>query len=261
MKVVILCGGFGTRIREVAENIPKPMIPIGDKPILWHIMKYYSHFGYNDFILCLGHKSEIIKNFFINYKMETLDFTLCMGTKESIVYHNDDHSDLDWRITFAETGLGAMTGARIKRVQKYLQNEECFLLTYGDGVGNINLNDLVSFHLAHGKLLSLTAVRPPGRFGELAHDSKGVVTEFNEKPQATGGRISGGFFVCRYEIFKYLDSSEDLVFEKGPLEAITRDRQLMAFEHNGFWQPMDTRRDFLLLNELVKSQKAPWVVW
>lgn len=260
MKVVILCGGYGTRIRDVADNIPKPMIPIGGVPILWHIMKYYSHFGHNQFTLCLGYKSNVIKEFFLNYEALTRDFTIELGEEKSIQFHTN-HTESDWKVTLAETGLDSMTGARIKRVKKYLTEEKNFMLTYGDGVGNIDLGKLLEFHLSHGKILTVTGVRPPGRFGELVSTSKGLVTEFNEKPQATGGRISGGFFVCRREIFDYLNDQQNLVFEQEPLRHLVKDKEMMVFDHDGFWQPMDTNREYQLLNALVESGKAPWIIW
>lgn len=260
MRVVILCGGYGTRIRDVAEDIPKPMILIGGFPILWHIMKYYDCWGHNRFVLCLGYKGSVIKDFFLNYEIRTSDFTMTLGGNKDIIYHNG-HSQVDWEVTMAETGLNAMTGARLKRVQKYLEGEENFMLTYGDGVGDIDLGKLVDFHLSHGKILTVTGVRPPGRFGELASDSSGIVTEFNEKPQASGGRISGGFFVCRKELFDYLDDREDLVFEQNPIRNLVRDGQMAVYEHDGFWQPMDTYRDYMLLNKLHDKGEAPWIIW
>lgn len=260
MKTVILCGGYGTRIRDVVDNIPKPMIPIGRFPILWHIMKYYAYWGHKEFILCLGYKGDIIKDLFLNYEAHTNDFTIGLGNNESIEYHSE-HTESDWKITLAETGLNTMTGARIKRVQRYLAEEENFMLTYGDGVGSVNISGIIDYHLSHGKIMTVSGMRPPGRFGELMSDPEGRVTEFNEKPQASGGRISGGFFVCRKEIFNYLDEREDLVLEQEPMRALVHDGQMMVYEHDGFWQPMDTYRDYMLLNELYQKGKAPWVVW
>lgn len=258
MRVVILCGGYGTRIRDVTENIPKPMIPIGRFPILWHIMKYYASFGHRDFVLCLGYKSHVIKDFFLNYEAHTKDFTIDLGRKDRITFHTD-HDESDWTVTLAETGLEAMTGARIKRIQKYV-GEEDFMLTYGDGVGNVDLDALLSVHRNHGGALTVTGVRPPGRFGELVH-SDGVITEFNEKPQAAGGRISGGFFVATSKVFDYLNDDDGLVFEQQPMRGLVADRQLMVFEHDGFWQPMDTSREYQLLNSLYDQGRAPWVRW
>lgn len=259
MKVVILCGGYGTRIRDVADDIPKPMIPIGGKPILWHIMKYYSHFGFNDFILCLGYKGYTIKDFFLNYEAHTKDLTISTGSNPSIYYHSNQTMD-EWKITLAETGNDAMTGARIKRIHKYLQDDENFLLTYGDGVGDVNLDELTDYHKSHGKVLTVTGVRPPGRFGEMMID-RGRVQAFNEKPQASGGRINGGFFVCKQELFNYLDDREDLIFERDPINRLVKDGQMMVYEHDGFWQPMDTSREYKLLNDYVERGEAPWVVW
>lgn len=260
MKVVILCGGYGTRIRDVADNIPKPMIPIGGLPILWHIMKYYAHWGHREFVLCLGYRGQVIKEFFLNYKALTSDFTVTLGGASSIRYHND-HSESDWSVTLVDTGLQAMTGARIRRVKRFLEDQENFLLTYGDGVGDVDLDRLIGFHDAHGRIMTVTAVRPPGRFGELMSDEQGLVSEFNEKPQATGGRISGGFFVCRRELFDYLDDREDLVLEQGPMRNLVRDKQLMMFDHDGFWQPMDTYREYSYLNGLCDKGHAPWMPW
>ena len=258
MKVIILCGGYGTRIRDVADNIPKPMIPIGPNPILWHIMKYYASYGHKDFILCLGYKGQIIKDFFLSYEAHTKDFTIALGRAKEILYHTE-HDESDWRVTLADTGLLAMTGARIARIRQYVGNDD-FMLTYGDGVGDVNLERLLAFHRAHGKALTLTGVRPPGRFGELVVEA-GQVIEFNEKPQATGGRISGGVFVASPKLFDYLDDREDLVFEKEPMQKLVADAQMRVFEHDGFWQPMDTNREYQILNSLYTEGKAPWVKW
>ena len=260
MKVVVLCGGQGTRIRDVADNIPKPMIPVNGFPILWHIMKYYAQYGHNQFVLCLGYKGDAIKDFFLNYEAHTRDFTLKLGAVPSIKYHNE-HDESSWEVTLAETGLDAMTGARIRKIKRYVADDEHFMLTYGDGVGDVDIKRLVEFHRSHGKILTVTGVRPPGRFGELMHSADGLVTEFNEKPQASGGRISGGFFVCRRELFDYLDDREDLVFEVEPMRKLVRDSQMMIYEHDGFWQPMDTYRDYMYLIGLCTKGEAPWVVW
>jgi glucose-1-phosphate cytidylyltransferase len=257
MKVVILAGGYGTRIRDVAEDIPKPMIPIGPYPILWHIMKIYGHFGYRDFVICLGYKGQVIKDFFLNYEAYTRDFTIKFGSGGGITYHSD-HNESGWNITLADTGLRAMTGARIRRIRKYLDDGD-FLMTYGDGVSDIDIDALVAFHRSHGKILTVTGVRPPGRFGELAGSEEGRVVEFNEKPQATAGRISGGFFVVNSRIFGYLGEREDLIFEQEPMRALVRDGELMMYAHDGFWQPMDTSREFQLLNSLYAERRAPWI--
>ncbi|HEY9855753.1 MAG TPA: glucose-1-phosphate cytidylyltransferase [Stenomitos sp.] len=259
MKVAILCGGYGTRIRDVADNLPKPMIPVGNYPILWHIMKYYAGFGHEQFVLCLGYKSQTIKDFFLNYDSHTKDFTIHLNSQKPVEYHND-HTECNWGVTLAETGLKAMTGARIRKIKKYVADDENFMLTYGDGVGDIDLDRLLEYHRSHGKILTVTGVRPPGRFGEL-EIADGLVSSFNEKPQASGGRISGGFFVCRREIFDYLEDRDDLVFEQEPMRRLVQDRQMMVYEHDGFWQPMDTHRDYMLLNELYDKGTAPWVTW
>ena len=258
MKVVILCGGYGTRIRDVDKDLPKPMIPIGRYPILWHIMKYYSCFDFNEFVLCLGYKGLTIKEFFLNYETQTKDFTIQLGQQDKINFHTE-HDESDWAVTLVDTGLNAMTGARIARIKKYVGNED-FMLTYGDGVGDIDLNQLLNFHKSHNKALTVTGVRPPGRFGELVSEN-GRITEFNEKPQATGGLISGGFFVARPKLFDYLDENEKLVLEQEPMKQLVEDSEIMVYEHDGFWQPMDTSREYLLLNELYDKGKAPWVKW
>ncbi len=258
MKVVILAGGYGTRIRDVADNIPKPMIPIGPYPILWHIMKIYAFHGHKDFIICLGYKGEVIKEFFLNYEARTKDFTISLGQRESIKFHTE-HSESDWNVTLVDTGLNAMTGSRISKIKKYVGNED-FMFTYGDGVGNVNLKSLLDFHRSHGKTMTVTGVRPPGRFGELV-DLDGLVTEFNEKPQATEGRISGGYFVASPRIFDYLNDDESLVFEQEPMCKLVDDKELMVYDHDDFWQPMDTSREYILLNDLYNNRKAPWVKW
>jgi glucose-1-phosphate cytidylyltransferase len=258
MKTVILCGGYGSRIRDVADNIPKPMIPIGRYPILWHIMKYYSSFGINDFVLCLGYKGEVIRDFFLNYDAHTRDATITLGEHGSVQF-DGNNEPVGWRITLAETGQGALTGARVRKIKRYVADDENFMLTYGDGVGDIDIEHLLEFHKQHGKILTVTGVRPPGRFGELRAGANGLVEEFNEKPQATAGRISGGFFVCRREIFDYLSDREDLVFEQEPISRLVADRQMCLFEHDGYWQPMDTSREYLALNAIYAEGNAPWV--
>ena len=260
MKVVILCGGQGTRIRDVSEDVPKPMIPIGNRPILWHIMKSFAAFDYQDFVLCLGYKGSIIKDFFINYDMLTHDFQLTLGKPESLSLIDRAEKEA-WHVTLAETGLEAMTGDRVRKIKKYIGTDEHFILTYGDGVSDIDINALVSFHKSHGKIATVTGVRPPGRFGELESDSDGQVIEFNEKPQATGGRISGGYSIFRREIFDYLPDEDGLVLEDKPLRALSADKQLMIHRHDEFWQCMDTYRDFKLLSGLWDSGKAPWKNW
>jgi glucose-1-phosphate cytidylyltransferase len=260
MKVVILCGGYGTRIRDVSDNIPKPMITVGRLPILWHVMKYYASFGHREFVLCLGYKGQVIKEFFLNYEAQTRDCTVTLGANKSIEYHTN-HEEADWSVTLSDTGLETMTGGRIRKIRQYIGDDAEFMLTYGDGVSNVDLNKLLAFHHSHDRILTVTGVRPPGRFGELVADEQGIVTEFNEKPQATGGRISGGFFVCRRELFDYLDDREDLVFEQEPMRSLVRAQQLAVYEHDDFWQCMDTYRDWQFLNGLIEKDRAPWKIW
>lgn len=260
MKVVILCGGQGTRIRDVSESVPKPMIPIGNRPILWHIMKNFAHFGCDDFVLCLGYKGRTIKDFFINYDMLTHDFQITLGKPESLKLIDRKDKE-DWHITLAETGLEAMTGDRVRQIKKYVAGDEYFILTYGDGLSDIDINALIAFHKSHGKIATVTGVRPPGRFGELESNEDGQVIEFNEKPQASGGRISGGFFVFSQDIFKYLPSEDGLVLEDTPLRALAADQELMIYRHNDFWQCMDTFRDYKYLNDLWNEGSAPWKNW
>ena len=257
MKVVILAGGYGTRIRDVADDIPKPMIPIGPYPILWHIMKSYAHFGHTEFIVCLGYKGQSIKDFFLNYESHTRDFTITLGASGGVNYHNN-HDELGWKVTLADTGARSMTGARIARIKEFVQGED-FMFTYGDGVSDVDISQLLEFHKSHDKILTVTGVRPPGRFGEMVGRTDGQIMEFNEKPQATDGRINGGFFIARPAIFDYLDDREDLVFEEEPIRQLVKDEQLMMFKHNGFWQPMDTSREYQLLNSLYEKRDAPWV--
>jgi len=257
MKVVILAGGYGTRIRDVAEEIPKPMIPIGPYPILWHIMKSFAHFGHTEFIICLGYKGQSIKDFFLNYEAHTRDFTITLGDSGGVNFHNK-HAELGWEVTLADTGLRSMTGARVSRIKDFLQGED-FMFTYGDGVSDVDIGQLVEFHKSHDKILTVTGVRPPGRFGEMVGGADGQIIEFNEKPQTEGGRINGGYFVASSKIFDYLDDREDLVFEQEPIRQLVKDEQLMMFKHNGFWQPMDTSREYQLLNSLYEKGDAPWV--
>lgn len=259
MKTVILCGGYGTRIRDVADDVPKPMIPVGRLPILWHLMKFYATYGFDDFVLCLGYKGDVIKNFFLNYETATRDVTVNLSSTKDLTFHTQ-HDETNWKVTLADTGAETMTGGRIARIKKFVDGER-FFLTYGDGLSDVNLNDLLSFHEHQKTVATVTGVRPPGRFGELMSGRDGIANQFNEKPQASDGRISGGFFVCEPEIFDVLDDSQDLVFEEEPLRTLVKKRQLSVFEHNGFWQCMDTYRDWQLLNNLEKSAKAPWKIW
>lgn len=259
MQVVILCGGKGTRLREETELRPKPMVYIGDRPILWHIMKLYAHYGHNEFILCLGYKGEVIKNYFLNYQALTSDFTLAIGRSFGPVFHNSPPEE-GWTVTLADTGLESQTGARVSRIRKYIRGDR-FMLTYGDGLSDLDINKLIQFHLSHGKIGTVTGVRPPSRFGELGVDANGRVYEFNEKPQATAGLINGGFFVFERAIFDYLSDDESLVLEREPLQKLARDGQMVSYEHTGFWQPMDTYREYEYLNHLWATGKAPWKVW
>ena len=257
MKTVLLCGGFGTRIRDVADDIPKPLIKVGQMPILWHLMSYYASFGYCEFVLCLGYKSETIVDFFRGQSglVESLGEQPELA---NIYKFSGLIGGVECGVTMADTGLEAMTGARLRKV-KPLVGEETFMLSYGDGLSDINIEKLVAHHQSGKKLLTVTGVRPPSRFGELQVDDKNNVTGFNEKPQASGGRISGGFFVCEPGVFKYLENREDLVFEKEPIQAIVRDQEMDMYAHDEFWQCMDTYRDWELLNQMFKSGKAPWV--
>lgn len=260
MKAVILCGGQGTRIRDANENVPKPLLPIGGKPIVWHIMKSYAQHGVKDFVLCLGYKGWLIKEFFLNYRAMTTDVTLTLGESGQLEFHGR-HDEEDWRVTLAETGEDTMTGGRVAAIRRYVEGEDLFLLTYGDGVSDVDVTRSVEFHRAHGKIATVTAVRPPGRFGEMRIDG-GVVTEFNEKPQATEGFINGGFFVLDpRRVWKYLGTSPSVVLEREPMRGLAADGQLAAFPHTGFWQPMDTAREYTMLNDLWASGKAPWKTW
>ena len=258
MKTVILCGGLGTRIRDVSDNLPKPMIPISGYPILWHIMKFYASFNYNNFILCLGYKSETIKDYFLNYEKTISNISIDFSKKIDNVKYELPIEPIDWKITLVETGLNSMTGSRISKIKNYIGSDPYFFLTYGDGLCDVDVDDLLKFHKSHGRILTLTGVRPPARFGELNSTIEGIVTEFNEKPQALSGRISGGFFVCSNDIFNYLNDTNELVFEDAPIKNLVKENQLMVYEHNGFWQCMDTYRDWQLLNNLSENSKAPW---
>jgi glucose-1-phosphate cytidylyltransferase len=257
MKVVILCGGLGTRISEESHLKPKPMIEIGDYPILWHIMKTYAHFGFNDFILCVGYKGHVIKEYFNNYFLHASDVTIDFKNPDHKIIHN--HSAEPWTITLVNTGLDTMTGGRVKKIQKYVNNEP-FMLTYGDGVSDVNIKELVDYHLNHKKLMTVTAIQPMGRFGILDIDDDCQVNGFREKPAEDGIWINGGFFVCQPEIFKYIENDQTLL-EQGPIQGLARDGQLKAYQHKGFWHPMDTLRDKNHLEQLWKSGKAPWKIW
>lgn len=258
MKVVIFCGGLGTRLREETEYRPKPMVPIGGRPILWHIMKYYARFGHKEFILCLGYKGDIIKDYFRNYLWHTSDVTLKLGRSPQIRYHNT-HDEEDWTVTLLETGLETQTGGRLARALAHIP-DPTFLLTYGDGLSNSDINASIEFHKSHGKLATLTAVQPSGRFGELDLDGRTIRT-FREKPERENAYISGGFFVLNRGIESYLSGGDSCIFERSPLESLARDRQLQAFTHDGFWQCMDTYREHLLLEKLWSENRAPWKIW
>jgi len=258
MRVVILAGGKGTRIPEETEFRPKPMIKIGERPILWHIMKIYGTFGYTDFIICLGYKGEMIKEYFLNYKFVNSDFTITLGRHDEIKVHGKNSED-HWAVTLADTGLEAQTGSRIKKIGKYIDGET-FMVTYGDGVADINIKDLLLFHKSHKKIGTLTGVHPQSRFGELRIKGSRIV-EFSEKPNITSGYINGGFFVFDREIFDYLRNDDDCALEKEPLEILAREGQLMVYSHDGFWQCMDTVRDMRLLNDLWAQGNAPWKIW
>lgn len=258
MQAVILCGGFGTRIRDVADDVPKPMIPIGDKPILWHIMKGYARHGVTDFILCLGYKSWSIKRYFLDYHLAEADFTVGLNAPEEVEVHQTDDDTADWRITFAQTGLDTMTGGRIKQIEKYIRGDT-FLLTYGDGVSDVDITQLLAFHQSHSRVGTVTAVQPPGRFGELDLDGERV-SEFCEKP-LTSGWISGGFFVFNRDLFNRLDRDPNLILERQPLMDLAQENELMAYRHHGFWHPMDSSRDFRYLNDLFTEGNAPWMTW
>jgi len=254
MKVVILAGGFGTRLSEYTETIPKPMVTIGGRPIIWHIMQSYAGFGHKDFYLALGYKSELIKEYFLNYRSLNSDFTVDLSTG-NVESHQSENKD--WRVTLSNTGLISMTGGRVKRMQKFIGNET-FLLTYGDGVSDIDIGALVDFHRKHGKLVTVSAVHPGARFGELDMDHDKVIS-FKEKPQTAKGWINGGFFVIEPEFFNLIDG-DSTILEKSPLEKAAAMGELMAYRHDGFWQCMDTKRDRDSLEEMWQSGKPPWVI-
>jgi glucose-1-phosphate cytidylyltransferase len=258
VKVVILCGGQGTRLREETEFRPKPMVEIGGRPILWHIMKHYAHHGFKEFVLCLGYKGYSIKDFFLSYEARMTDLTVHLGSHKAVEVLNR-HDEDDWTVTLAETGASAQTGARIRRIRKYLDPGP-FCLTYGDGVSDVDLQDLVRFHAAHVRLGTVTGVRPTSRFGELATEGERIVS-FAEKP-AADALISGGFFVFEREfIDRYLDDRDDLTLEREPLQRLAADGELRMRPHDGFWQPMDTYRDWKLLEDLWNGGAAPWKRW
>ena len=256
MKAVILAGGLGTRISEETSSRPKPMVEIGGKPVLWHIMKTYSHYGVNDFIICCGYKGYVIKEYFANYFLHTSDITFDIQQNKMSIHQQ--HAE-PWKVTSVDTGEDTMTGGRIKRIHDYVKDEEIFCLTYGDGVSNVNIKKLIDFHKSEKVIATLTAVIPPGRFGALEiKDSR--VNQFKEKPQGDGALINGGFFVLSPKIMDYLKDDET-IWEREPLEKIAKEHNLAAYVHEGFWQPMDTQRDKNYLEELWQSGKAPWKIW
>jgi glucose-1-phosphate cytidylyltransferase len=256
MKAVILAGGLGTRISEETHLKPKPMIEIGHKPILWHIMKTYSFHGINDFIICCGYKGYVIKEYFANYSLHMSDITFDLEANQMHVHQRKVEP---WRVTLVETGEDTMTGGRLKRVAHLLRDEACFCFTYGDGLSNVDIAASISFHKQHGKLATVTAVRPPGRYGALQMDDTDVLS-FSEKPPGDGGFINGGYFVLSPRVIDYIDG-DGSPWESAPLEGLARDRQLKAFAHTGFWQPMDTLRDKVHLEGLWADGRAPWKVW
>jgi glucose-1-phosphate cytidylyltransferase len=258
MKTVILAGGLGTRLTEETTLRPKPMVEIGGKPIIWHIMKIYEKYGFNDFIICLGYKGHIVKEYFINYYLYNSDITVEVGSSKMEIHYSSSES---FKVTLIDTGLETNTAGRLQRIQKYVANER-FMLTYGDGVCDINLPDLLNFHNKHGRLVTLSTVQLPGRFGTLEFDKNGLVTQFQEKPKGDGAWINAGFFVLEPGVFNYLQGNMDTVqWERQPLSSIANDNQLAAYRHTGFWRCMDAMRDKIELEELWESSKAPWKIW
>ena len=257
MKVIILAGGWGTRLEGEDGRIPKPMVAIGNRPVLWHIMKIYSHYGFNEFIICLGVKADAIKNYFYNYESINSDFTIEISTG-NIKYHAH-HDEKDWKVTLVDTGLNTLKGGRIKRIEKYLESD-INMVTYGDGVADVNINKLVEYHKSHGKIVTITGVRPPARFGELV-EKNGKVELFKEKPQTSQGLINGGFMVFNRKMLDYLTEDENCDFEVGPLETLAQNGEVMVYKHDGSWECMDHGRDVVHLNKLWNEKKAFWKVW
>lgn len=259
MKVIILCGGMGTRLSEETEHRPKPMIEIGGKPILWHIMKIYSFYGFNEFILCLGYKAEIIKEYFLNFEMMNSDFTVDFGnSSKNIQIHNSGNNE-NWKVTLVDTGLHTMAGSRIKKIEPFIDSDN-FMLTYGDGVADINISKLMKFHCDHNQIATVTGVKPLARFGVLTADGEKVV-EFSEKPQVKEGYINGGFFVLNRKVFDYIENGEDSYFEHQTMVRLAQDKELMIYRHNGYWHCMDTIRDMKLLEEEWGKTNPAWKVW
>jgi len=257
MKVVLLAGGFGTRLSEETDIKPKPMIEIGGKPILWHIMKMYSSYGFNEFVILLGYKGYFIKEYFTNYFLHQSDVTIDMKNGQTEVLNN---SSEPWKVTLLDTGLNSMTGGRIKRAQSFIGNEP-FMMTYGDGVSDIDIEKLVKFHKNHGKAMTMTSSQPDGRFGALNIKENNQVTHFLEKPKGHSGWINAGFFVCEPKVFEYITEGDRTVFEKTPLQNLTLDGEIFTYKHEGFWRPMDSLKDKNDLNKLWENDKAPWKVW
>ena len=257
MKVVILAGGLGTRLSEETKLIPKPMVEIGGKPILWHIMKIYSYYGFNEFVILTGYKSHVIKDYFVNYYQRYSDITVDM-VNNTIDIHRIQTEP--WKVTMLYTGENTMTGGRIKRAQNYIGNEP-FLLTYGDGVADVNINKIIESHKQSGKLCTMTAVQPSGRFGALVIKDDNIITTFEEKPQGDNSWVNGGFFVCEPGVFDYIDNGDNITFEKNPLENLAKNKQLNAYKHYGFWRPMDTIKDKKDLTEMWMNNNAPWAIW
>lgn len=257
-KVVILCGGKGIRLMQETEFRPKPLVEIGSRPILWHIMKIYDYYGYKDFILCAGYKGDMIKEYFLNYRAMNNDFTIHLGKKSKLKFYDRGVRE-EWNVTIADTGLDAMTGARLKKIEHYIDSDT-FMVTYGDGVTNADISSLAEFHKKNKKIATVLGVHPQSRFGELITDGK-IVKEFSEKPQVKEAYINGGFFVFNRGIFDYLKDDDKCILEREPLEKIAKNNQLSIYKHNGFWQCMDTHRDMELLNDAWRSGRAPWRVW
>ena len=257
MKTVILAGGFGTRISEESHLKPKPMIEIGEKPILWHIMKIYSHYGYNDFIICLGYKGYMVKEYFAHYYLHTSDVTFDFSNNNNMVIHNNVSDP--WKVTLVDTGLNSQTGGRIKRIQKYI-GDEPFLMTYGDGVSDVNINKLVDFHKANSKSATITAVQPGGKFGVLEITKNQSITNFTEKGKEDGGWINAGFMVLEPTVFDLIEG-DTTIFERTPLETLAKNNQLLAYKHDGFWKAMDTILDKATLDRLIERGEAPWITW
>ena len=257
MKTIILAGGWGSRLGQLSQSIPKPMVSIGNKPILWHIMKIYSHFGYNDFIIALGVKGHVIKDYFYNFESRNNDFTIDLSNG-NITYHNK-HNEARWKVTLVDTGLNTLKGGRIKSLEKYL-TDEVNMVTYGDGVANVNIGKLVNYHKEHGKLVTITGVHPPARFGEL-NEKDGRVLSFEEKPQASVGLINGGFIIFNKKLLDYLTPEENCDFEFGALEKLSSNGEVMVYKHEGYWECIDHERDVVHLNSIWNNNKALWKVW